>query len=237
MARFFSLLASFILFFMTVSARPIPDLGSDIMRRLAAIIRGAQANTVPPVSTLPAPDSTLALKYIAMGLGTQNYTCATSDESSSPKAVGARANLYDATSIMVAAGNSRLGTDNTIMSSGTCAADSNNSAGDLSLIGEHYFDSDSVPTFDLATEKMLLKSQKMNATPAPEHACMGRDKSPAVPWLMLQADNTGRSVGLSQVFRVETAGGNATTCVGMPAGPQGFQLDYAALYYLYGPSS
>lgn len=41
-----------------------------------------------PKSALPAPDG-LQLKYVVLGIGTQNYTCATGDENAAPGTTGA----------------------------------------------------------------------------------------------------------------------------------------------------
>lgn len=41
-----------------------------------------------PKSALPAPDG-LQLKYVVLGIGTQNYTCATGDENAVPGTTGA----------------------------------------------------------------------------------------------------------------------------------------------------
>ena len=41
-----------------------------------------------PKSALPAPDG-LKLKYVVLGIGTQNYTCATGDENAAPSTTGA----------------------------------------------------------------------------------------------------------------------------------------------------
>lgn len=46
-----------------------------------------------PKSALPAPDG-LTLKYVVLGLGTQNYTCATSDENAAPGTTGATGETY-----------------------------------------------------------------------------------------------------------------------------------------------
>ena len=42
-----------------------------------------------PKSALPAPDG-LQLKYVLLGIGTQNYTCATGDENAAPGTTGAK---------------------------------------------------------------------------------------------------------------------------------------------------
>jgi hypothetical protein len=41
-----------------------------------------------PKSNLPAPDG-LQLKYVVLGVGTQNYTCLTDDENAAPGTTGA----------------------------------------------------------------------------------------------------------------------------------------------------
>jgi hypothetical protein len=41
-----------------------------------------------PQSALPAPDG-LVLKYVLLGLGTQNYTCTTGDDNAAPGTTGA----------------------------------------------------------------------------------------------------------------------------------------------------
>ena len=136
---------------------------------------------------------------------------------------------------MVALASSPMGQSNA-MAAATCGADKNDSVGQMQQIGMHYFDAQGTPTFDLSPEGLLLKSKKMDSDPAPDGSCYGRDGGAAVPWLMLQDDGTGRSVGLDQVFRVETAGGSApATCDGAVDPATGIVTrDYAALYYLYG---
>ena len=45
---------------------------------------------------LPGPSDGLVLKYVVIGIGTQNYTCDTNNPSSAPVSAGAVATLYDA---------------------------------------------------------------------------------------------------------------------------------------------
>src|SRR2546430_2496894 len=47
-----------------------------------------------PSCALPPPNGTV-LKHVALGLGTQNYTCATPQSTAVPAANGAKAQLYD----------------------------------------------------------------------------------------------------------------------------------------------
>jgi hypothetical protein len=46
-----------------------------------------------PKSALPAPDG-LQLKYVVLGIGTQNYTCATDDENAAPGTTGATGTFF-----------------------------------------------------------------------------------------------------------------------------------------------
>lgn len=52
------------------------------------LVQLAKLQTLMPKSTLPAPDG-LQLKYVLLGIGTQNYTCLTGDESAAPGTTGA----------------------------------------------------------------------------------------------------------------------------------------------------
>jgi len=42
-----------------------------------------------PRGTLPTPPSNKELKYVALGLGTQNYTCLTGNQTAAPGTTGA----------------------------------------------------------------------------------------------------------------------------------------------------
>jgi hypothetical protein len=42
-----------------------------------------------PQSALPSPDATLDLKYVVLGIGTQNYTCTSGDPNAAPGTTGA----------------------------------------------------------------------------------------------------------------------------------------------------
>ncbi|CAI4213000.1 unnamed protein product [Parascedosporium putredinis] len=73
---------------------------SDYFNLLASKVQRYKslAGSLPP-ATLPAPSSPsgLSLQHVAIGRGTQNYTCDPADPSAAPKAAGAVAILYDAT--------------------------------------------------------------------------------------------------------------------------------------------
>lgn len=48
----------------------------------------AKLEALMPKSALPAPEG-LQLKYVLLGIGTQNYTCLTGDENAAPGTTGA----------------------------------------------------------------------------------------------------------------------------------------------------
>lgn len=97
------------------------------------------------------------------------------------------------------------------------------------VIGHHYFTAAGVPTFDLNTRSKILFSKKVASIPAPASANVGPDGTGAVPWLKLV--DAGSSVGLSEVYRIVTAGGKApATC----ADTNPISVQYAAEYWFYG---
>lgn len=111
-------------------------------------------------------------------------------------------------------------------------------------VGEHYFTAAGTPTFDLSgalsradeengnTQSLFASVKKDADAPAPEGACSGRDGGKAVPWLRLVDAQDGKSKGVKEVYRVDTAGGAAQeSCAGLEGE---VTRDYAALYYFYG---
>ncbi|KAK1140072.1 hypothetical protein N8T08_010904 [Aspergillus melleus] len=184
--------------------------------------------TNPP---LPNPGNGLKLKYVAIGRGTQNYTCNATDESALPVAVGAVATLYDASCLVAV--NPDLAHALTGPFSKTIPGVLNfinavlsrviHSSTDTLVLGEHYFDG-KTPFFDLRLGGYLdwIGTKKVASADAPT-------KGEDVPWLKLDATN---SSGLHDVYRVYTASGKApASCKGqLPA----FVIDYAAEYWFYG---
>ncbi|KAF2138573.1 uncharacterized protein K452DRAFT_301105 [Aplosporella prunicola CBS 121167] len=92
-----SLLSILAIFLLTTLATPFPFIPPP-----------ARRSTTPtlPSSTLPQPATGLKLKYIALGIGTQNYTCASSADNtkrttSTPSSAGALATLYDITPLLL----------------------------------------------------------------------------------------------------------------------------------------
>ena len=215
--------------------------------------------TVPLLSGLPTPPAGLTLKYVALCLGTQNYSCpsttttgASSASSSSPTStspqtptpipIGALATLYDATHLLLSTSVLDPAALPALTHSLPCLADALNMSLGLPFLGHHYFDGLSRPTFDLtaASPPAFLSAKKVADVPAPvgtglQQSCKGRDGAAAVDWLMLEDCGDGLSRGgVSVAYRVETAGGKA---VGVCAAGQMGEVvvsDYAAEYWFYG---
>src|SRR5205809_367853 len=64
------------------------------------MVEQASANTsVASPTPLPPPSAGLSIKHVAIGRGTQNYTCDTTNSTAVPMPIGATANLFNATCI------------------------------------------------------------------------------------------------------------------------------------------
>ncbi|KAH8772809.1 malate dehydrogenase [Diaporthe sp. PMI_573] len=203
-----------------------------------------------PVATPEAlPDVTegLILKHVAIGRGTQNYTCDTTNTTAAPTAAGAVATLFNASCIAgtypdllnmlprvsmafnLTAPTSGAYTKNLLPTSGNTRL----APGNYVISGHHYFTDSTTPYFTLDTDSLklgVIPCAKNAAVSAPADAPKGQLGEKAVPWLKLTAKEgaTGR---LQEVYRVETAGGSApSTCAGMPAS---FQVEYSAQYWFF----
>ncbi|KAF4637599.1 hypothetical protein G7Y89_g472 [Cudoniella acicularis] len=197
------------------------------------------SKAVLPVATatpLPAVSAGLTLKHVAIGRGTQNYSCTSTNATAAPVSLGAIATLYNATCVastypdllQILPGvalefNLTTPTQQTLTPS------------NLDISGHHYFSNTTTPSFNLSTTAMDLGfalCQKNNTVPAPAGSVVGQDGVGfgAVPWLKLTT-RTGATGNLQEIYRVNTAGGNPpATCVGMPAT---FEIQYAAEYWFF----
>jgi hypothetical protein len=209
--------------------------------------------SVMPRSALAKPAG--ELKYVVLGLGTQNYTCVPGEEHATPSTTGAtgtywlysnrrtadtyKATLYDigsrlSTNLLAATWRipaiSRLAL---VLSAHPEALE-----GYLQLegfdrvVGHHFFSvangkSSPVFAFDQLSSSPYPVAQvgKADETDAPKHAYPGLQHEGAVPWLYLT--DTGFSVGgIDTVYRLETAGGKGpASCQGQAAR---FEVKYAA---------
>lgn len=208
---------------------------------------------LPAPTALPAVSAGLTLKHVAIGRGTQNYTCDTSNTTSAPSAVGAVATLFNATCVAATYPDllnmlPRVALTfnlTTSESSSSGAAYPNNlvpastnerlAPGSYVISGHHYFLDTTTPFFNLDTENGELGEApcaKNASVSAPASAAAGQQGDKAVAWLKLTARDgaTGR---LQEVYRVETAGGSPpATCEGMSAA---FEVQYSAQYVLPPP--
>lgn len=108
------------------------------------------------------------------------------------------------------------------------------------FLGHHYFDSKSAPTFDLSgganPSGLFFSGAKIGDVKPPTSADKGLMTTGAVDWLELGDNSRGLTKGLSNVYRVVTAGGVAEACSISGPNPAGqvFSMPYVAQYWFYG---
>ncbi|KAJ5937680.1 hypothetical protein N7454_004022 [Penicillium verhagenii] len=163
-----------------------------------------------------------------------NYTCADSTTSSAPVAIGAVANLYNATCI---AANYPEVLQMLPSVTYTISLPTNEYAtfppANIELMGHHFFYNSTTPEFNLdtTTQKQygIAMTNKIDSIAAPSTATKG--EYGAVTWLYLKTVS-GTVGDYKAVYRVDTAAGNSpTTCEGMQSA---FEIQYAAVYYFFG---
>jgi hypothetical protein len=216
MAIFYSLLALSGLF-STAYSLPSTERSTNSYKQL-------DLKAVSP--GLPPPTSSPTI--IALGVGTQNYTCnSTTSTYGSNVAV---ADLYDITNLVNSNTKDSL-CKLYLKNSQDCNADDNPL--NLNHFGLHYFDSNSKPNFDFTKSGYgWLQAKKGAGVPAPNSAYKGVKPNAhgAVDWLYLLDNGAGVSQKLQSVYRVETAGGSPpATC----SGNEKIQIPYAAEYWFY----
>ena len=188
---------------------------------------------------LPVP--TTAPIVIALGLGTQNYTC--NGTTGKYDSAGALARLFDATHYL-SKYPSQVETlpqmylekcnqddckldpsSNNDWQTFACPDKVNHefNRSQLPILGEHFFANGTNPRFDLYNADLYLSAQKAKSVPAPVDT--------AVPWLYLIDANDGASEGLQSVYRVVTAGGVQPASCDTPGAK--IEVPYAAEYWFY----
>lgn len=213
--------------------------------------RGAQELTAnqlqakQPTQSLPA-NNNVTLQYVGLGIGIQNYSCAST--TATPKSIGAIATLFDATEFLQQCGNPKSSKLSARYLKAylkqDCQASQNlddSSCQDaanllhLPTLGNHYFGSVNgagVPFFNIDNGD-FLSAQKVGVSPAPATAFNGgKNAFGPVDWLFLPSDGSDRTVGLSEVYRINTAGGNADP-QGCASGDAVLSYKYAAEYWFY----
>ncbi|KAI9926423.1 hypothetical protein MW887_004188 [Aspergillus wentii] len=191
---------------------------------------------------LPPVSPGLTLKHVALGRGTQNYTCSSSDKTATPAANGALATLYDASylassypKLLHALPAALVGLPVDAVSYLTVLLGQLTSPKSDSLVlGQHYFTSNKAPFFDLRLggDKDWAAAKQNASVTAPSTSSSGsqdHDTKQDVSWLKL-ASTSG--TGIKEVYRVQTYGGAAPSTCERQKGS--FQVDYAAEYWFYG---
>ncbi|KAL1879084.1 hypothetical protein VTK73DRAFT_7410 [Phialemonium thermophilum] len=196
---------------------------------------------------LPPPTAGLILKHVAIGRGTQNYTCDANNATAVPVANGALATLFNASCVAAAYPDMLNMLPRVALLFNLTAppvpsesapvlspASVRMAPSNLTVSGVHFFTNATTPYFNLDTDGGLSLGQipcaKNNTADAPADAPRGQEGETAVPWLKLIAKD-GATGDLQEVYRVETAGGSApATCEGMPAS---FEVQYSAQYWFY----
>ncbi|KAI0201034.1 hypothetical protein F4808DRAFT_460239 [Astrocystis sublimbata] len=230
----------------TVGHEAVSDYFNLLARKvdLAKLLKFAAPNCdvskaqIPTLSTnpLPTPAQGLVVKHVAVGRGTQNYTCSGTDPNAAPTLVGAVATLFNASCVAASYPDllhalPRLALQFDLPYS----ASTEEKMGPTNLLvsGKHFFTNATTPFFNLDTARAKIGEapcSKLNSVNAPADAPKGRQGEAAVGWLRLGA-NKDATGNLQQVYRVETAGGSApATCKGLPAS---FEVQYAAEYWFY----
>jgi hypothetical protein len=106
--------------------------------------------------------------------------------------------------------------------------------GSFPILGFHFFASNGTPVFDLSTVGEKLFCKKLADIKAPANASVGIEGTGAVDWLAL-TDVVGMgSVGLKEVFRVDTAGGNPPKSCAAYGEGQVISVPYSAGYQFFG---
>ncbi|KAJ5225681.1 Protein of unknown function DUF3455 [Penicillium chermesinum] len=210
------------------------------------------SNTVLPLNDtkeqLPNPSAGLTLKHIAIGRGTQNYSCPDASgprSTTQPTAVGAAATLFDASCVAAQSltllhelpplvGTASVGSLGFLAEALSLATNST----DL-ILGEHYFNADGDPVFDLrlgGSGDWAVTSKKASVdAPQPQDIHKGKScaaskaKIENVAWLKLDRKS---GTGIQEVYRVVTFEGSPpSSCAGQNST---VLVQYAAEYWFYG---
>ena len=181
---------------------------------------------------LPPVSEGLTLKHVAIGRGTQNYTCDLSNSTAVPTANGALATLFNASCIVATYPELARMLGRVSMQFNLTQSEVSRRLAPSNLIvsGQHFFTNATTPFFTLDEPEQqlgVIPCAKDAGSPAPADAPVGQKGEPAVAWLKLKA-RVGATGSLQEVYRVETVGGSPpATCKGMPAS---FEVQYATQY-------
>ncbi|RVX66649.1 hypothetical protein B0A52_09400 [Exophiala mesophila] len=185
-----------------------------------------------PVAPTPLdflPDYTL--EHVAIGRGTQNYTCA--NATAAPAAAGAVARFYNI-SCMAADYPNLVPLASNLAYERPLPEDPLAPFGPtgLELSTHHFFSNGTTPVFafDAPSSPNLGRvfAQKAGDSVAPANAL--QNENGVIPWLYLTSRSTTEG-DIRAVYRVDTAGGSPpATCKDQPSS---FTVDYAAVYWFF----
>ncbi|KAI1133846.1 hypothetical protein F5Y05DRAFT_276926 [Hypoxylon sp. FL0543] len=220
-SEYFNMLAQKVEWGKSMAAAPVCDLSKAQM-------------PVAPVQPLLPPSPGLTLKHVAIGRGTQNYTCDLANATAVPFQVGAVATLFNASCIASTYPDLLQLLPKLALSFNLTTQEDKMGPTNMIVSGKHFFTNTTTPFFnlDLNSQYQLGEAgcEKDNQTAAPDNAPKGQQGEKAVPWLRLKT-RVGSTGDLQEVYRVETAGGSApASCHGMPAA---FEVQYAAQYWFW----
>ena len=186
---------------------------------------------------LPPVTEGLALYHIAVGRGTQNYTCDLSNATAIPAAAGAVATLVNATCLTANSPLLAWSLAGWAFQDKAVKVPTTFPVNDfLKISGHHYFTDLTTAYFNLDTVGQGNDTwdsnysqgafKKVNSTDAPTDAVKD-----SVPWLKLTSKSNDTDCAFQEVYRINTVGGAAPkTCTGQEAA---FQIEYAAEYWFY----
>ncbi|KAH6603320.1 malate dehydrogenase [Trichoderma cornu-damae] len=216
LSGYFNLLAAKVQTFKARPAVPVCDLSKAQM---------------PMINGLPPPSAGLTVHHVAVGRGTQNYTCNADHPDAAPTAAGALATLFNV-SCIASISQALLGkVPDMAVNFVYDVATTTGSLGPMTLpvSGHHFFLDSTTPFFNLDTPTLdigTVPCAKNNSAPAPSTAAAGPRGEGAVPWLKLTAKD-GATGGIKEVYRVNTAGGSPpASCRGQPAN---IEVQYSAV--------
>ncbi|KAJ4360522.1 uncharacterized protein N0V89_001087 [Didymosphaeria variabile] len=203
-------------------------LSPDTIRKLEDGVCDLSKAVMPIAPTpLPAVSSGLALAHVAIGRGTQNYTCASSTSTDAPKLQGANATLYNVTCYSVRSPSVLASIPSIAL---TQSIDLNQDVQKYTVSGHHEFTAAGVPLFLLKADKSnygYVQAKSAANSTAPAESVKGENGLGSVPWLKL----TGVEGDYKEIYRLQTAGGVAPkTCEGQASF---FIVQYAAEYWFW----
>ncbi|KAL8997100.1 MAG: hypothetical protein Q9169_003536 [Polycauliona sp. 2 TL-2023] len=238
-------------FYTAISDR-LSSLPPKTMSSLTSASCNVASPSMPTIPDLPPVGEGLTLYHVAVGRGTQNYTCDPKDPNSIPVAAGASATLYNTTCMSCIAPLAMAQVPGSALSLPTPKGNDQLFPAQAFVSGQHYF-TGPAPTFNLHTNTHNYGIQfagLLAKVPVPEKMIkpdqnVGKDGSKPVPWLKLSSANSladsapgvgQKALGsdgspVQEIYRVNTAGGSPPkTCDGMK---KDFEVEYAAEYWFW----